>query len=59
MMTEVYTDGRGDGKMKNQYVAPSLKVLGSLGDLTLKGHKTKVRNEVPDGYFFEGITLTS
>ena len=43
--------------MTQQYVAPSLKVLGSLSDLTLI--KPKARNEVPDGYEFEGIILTS
>ena len=46
--------------MKNQYVAPSLKVLGSLGDLTLK-HPLKVKSEnlTPDGFEFAKIVLTS
>jgi hypothetical protein len=43
--------------MKNQYVAPSLTVLGSLSDLTLT--KEKVENLTPDGFSFKGIILTS
>jgi len=43
--------------MKQEYVAPSLKILGSLGDLTLI--TVKGRSEVPDGFEFEGIILTS
>jgi hypothetical protein len=44
--------------MKNQYVAPSLKVLGSLSDLTLK-NKVKSENLTPDGFEFAKIVLTS
>jgi hypothetical protein len=43
--------------MKQQYAPPSLKILGSLGDLTLI--TVKARTKVPDGFEFEGITLTS
>jgi len=57
-MTLVYTDPKKGRKMKQQYVAPSLKVLGSLSDLTLKG---KTTDTTPDGFFFfpGHITLTS
>lgn len=43
--------------MKNQYVAPSVTVLGSLSDLTLT--KEKVEHLTPDGFSFKGIILTS
>ena len=43
--------------MENKYVAPSLKVLGSLGELTLT--KEKVEHLTPDGYSFMKIVLTS
>jgi hypothetical protein len=44
--------------MKKEYVAPSLKVLGSLSDLTLRGKSIGTPN---DGiYLFPGkISLTS
>jgi hypothetical protein len=56
-MTTVYTDIKEGTTMKQRYAAPSLKVLGSLGDLTLI--TVKGRSEVPDGFEFEGIILTS
>jgi len=43
--------------MKQLYVAPSLEVLGSLGELTLT--KEKVEHLTPDGYSFMKIVLTS
>jgi len=44
-------------RMKKDYVAPSLTMLGSLSDLTLT--KEKVEFLKPDGFSFKGITLTS
>lgn len=35
MMTKVYTNPKKGDRMRQQYVAPSLEVLGSLGGLTL------------------------
>jgi hypothetical protein len=51
-MTLVYTDTKKGRKMTQQYVAPSVKLLGSLSDLTLE--EGKVLGAPHDGKYFHG-----
>jgi len=54
MMTKVYTDTQEGTTMKQRYAAPSLKVLGSLSELTLGIGPDKELGATPDGtYLFE------
>jgi hypothetical protein len=41
---------------KREYQAPTVRVVGSLRDLTLAAKNT---NNVPDGFTFHGVILTS
>ena len=42
---------------KKAYEAPTVRVVGSLGELTLLIQKQN--NNTPDGYAYHGIILTS
>jgi hypothetical protein len=54
MMTEVYTDG--SSAVKQPYAAPSIEVLGSLSELTLREKEFGTPN---DGDFLHKESLTT
>jgi hypothetical protein len=52
-----YSTRRFDALSRKAYEAPTVRVVGSLSELTLLIQKQN--NNTPDGYAYHGVILTS